>query len=138
MMRILSCLNCEQDSLAPDAVTIQLQMHKWKFCDKCRHTNDVEHMLYFCSPKCMLTWLKEHEQEFLKEVAKFRAERLWDHKFNPPPDSGENAKAERLDRLKSASEYFTDPKPSSIISEAKNLCEEEGCGCEQILPDDGD
>ncbi len=106
MIKMISCTNCHISSSPLESVTVNLTLQKSKFCDHCRHHDEQKHNLFFCSPKCMLTWLKEHEEDFLKEVA---------------------AKLGRSS-LKDPEAFFTDPKSSTMNEEAKRKAEEESDG----------
>ena len=53
------------------AVTICVEMAKSTYCSHCHQSNQDKHSVFFCSPKCLLTWLRTHEEEFLQEVAGF-------------------------------------------------------------------
>jgi len=91
MMEVGCCRHCGADTYSLDAVTICVEMAKSTYCSHCHQSHQDKHSVFFCSSKCLLTWLRTHEEEFLKEVAGFRAGRLWDRGFDPPADSGENA-----------------------------------------------
>ncbi len=93
-LHIVRCKNCNIDRHAIGAITVQIHLSKSNHCSECHHSHEDKHSYYFCSPACMTTWLMSHGNEFMVDVAKMRAGKMYDRTFNPPPDSGVNPPVE--------------------------------------------
>lgn len=69
MLQIMKCENCSVDHSEIGAVTMTLTLSHSEHCNHCYHNNERKHLLWFCSAKCLTTYLNDwHKQQKFKEL----------------------------------------------------------------------
>ena len=59
MIQIVKCDECGGESIAMDAVSVNVELHKSHFCDKCYNSKTESQRYFFCSEKCFQIYIRK-------------------------------------------------------------------------------
>lgn len=79
MLVTMHCENCWTESLSPDEVRFTLKMTStYSKCDHCHQHQDTDHLIMFCSLKCILEYFEKHKDKFEILVDRFKIGNMWE------------------------------------------------------------
>jgi hypothetical protein len=78
-IRICHCHWCNGTSIPIGQVSCNLKLQASEWCGHCHKNDQREYFLFFCSPKCLVEYISNKKESFLKNCDEFRDNKHYPH-----------------------------------------------------------